>query len=193
MGDRPVVDSSPSAPGASKEKLRIGALAGVGFPRPFAIEGFAKIHKVVGVGVEYSFLPKMNMFGADTTFGAVAADLRVFPLKNGLFIGLRGGHQWLASRMTVASGPLSSRESMEASTWFVNPRIGVLHTFDSGITLGIDAGIQIPVGTATYSRTGAIAQANIPNETDKTLVSIANTLGNKTTPTIDILRVGFMF
>jgi len=178
---------------SSKEKFRVGALAGVGFPRPFAIEAFAKAHKVVGFGVEYSFLPKVNMFGADTTFGAVAADLRVFPFKNGLFVGLRGGHQWLDTRMTVSAGRFgSSRETMSASTWFVNPRIGVLHTFSSGVTLGIDAGIQVPI-SPSYSRTGALAGNEFAKDTDKTLVGIANALGNKTTPTIDILRVGFMF
>lgn len=194
-GDRPL-ESPTSSSAGSKEKIRVGALAGVGFPRPFAIEGFAKVHKVVGFGVEYSFLPKMNMFGADTSFGAVAADVRVFPFKNGLFIGLRGGHQWLASRVTISGGggvsASSSRESMEASTWFVNPRLGVLHTFDSGVTVGIDVGVQIPIAPS-YSRSGAIAGAGLTNETDKTLAGVADALGNKTTPTIDVLRVGFMF
>jgi hypothetical protein len=186
-------DRASTEPSAKRERVRIGALAGVGFPRPFAIEAFAKVHKVVGFGAEYSFLPKMNAFGAETRFKAVAVDFRVFPFKNGLFIGLRGGRQWLDVKTTVAATPLgSSNEAMEASTWFVNPRVGVLHTFESGITVGIDVGVQVPIG-ASYTRSSSTSNVGTVNGAEGTLTMVANALGNKTTPTVDLLRVGFLF
>ena len=177
------------------EHFRIGPLVGVGFPRPFAIEGFAKIEKLVGVGFEYSFLPRMNFVNVDTGFEAFAVDLRVFPFKGSFFIGARAGRQWLDAKARLTAGALGSfTESMEAHTWFLNPRAGFLHTFQSGITLGIDAGVQVPINPS-YERSGRATDAGMAVQTgiDGTLVAVANALGNSTTPTIDLLRLGFLF
>ncbi|MDF2693736.1 MAG: hypothetical protein K0S65_2119 [Labilithrix sp.] len=177
------------------EHFRFGPIVGVGFPRPFAIEGLAKIERLVGVGFEYSFLPRMSMFNADTGFKAFATDLRVFPFKGAFFIGARAGRQWLDAKTTLTAGQFGSfTESMAASTWFVNPRAGVLYTFESGITLGIDAGVQIPINPS-YERSGRATEAGLASQfdIDGTLVAVANTLGNRTTPTVDLLRLGFLF
>jgi hypothetical protein len=137
----------------------------------------------------------MHVGNVDASFSAVAADLRVFPFKGAFFIGARGGRQWLDARAAFSAGQFGSfTETMAASTWFVNPRAGFLHTFDSGITVGIDAGVQLPVG-ATYERAGRATAAGLSAQAgvDGTLVAVANALGNKTTPTIDLLRLGFLF
>ncbi len=186
------VDVDRPASGRS-ERLRIGALAGVGFPRPLSIEAFAKVDRIVGLGVEYSFLPRTSLGGAEVGFKGIAADLRVFPFKNSFFIGARIGRQWLDAQATLGQGQAGSfTESMEAATWFVNPRIGVLHTFKGGVTVGMDAGVQIPVG-ASYSRAGRATDAGIKTDADPMLETVAAVLGNKTTPTVDLLRVGFLF
>jgi hypothetical protein len=181
------------------EHFRIGPLVGVGFPRPLAVEGLVKIERVIGIGAEYSFLPKVNLFGADTTFKAIAADVRVFPFKGAFFVGARAGRQWLDARTTVSVGQGgttvgSFTETMEAATWFVNPRVGFLKTWDSGITLGIDAGVQFPINP-TYERSGPATTAGAAANTgvDNTLRGVAGALGNNITPTIDMLRLGFMF
>ena len=177
------------------EHFRIGPLVGLGFPRPFAIEGFAKVEKLVGVGVEYSFLPRMHVSNVDASFSALAADLRVFPFKGAFFIGARAGRQWLDARANLSAGQLGSfTETMAASTWFVNPRAGFLHTFESGITLGVDAGVQVPIAPS-YERTGRATDTGFAAQSgiDGTLVAVANALGNSTTPTLDLLRLGFLF
>lgn len=177
------------------EHFRIGPLVGVGFPRPFAVEGFAKFERLVGVGLEYSFLPRMNVMTVDTSFKAIAADLRVFPFKGAFFIGARAGRQWLDASTSVSAGPYGSvTESLAASTWFVNPRAGFLFTFKSGITVGIDAGVQIPI-SPSYQRAGAATAAGVTagSDIDETLLAVTNALGNKTTPSLDLLRLGFLF
>lgn len=196
--DRPL--EAPHASSKKDESFRVGAMVGVGFPRPFAAEGFVKIKKIVGVGFEYSFMPNANVMGTEISFHGVAADLRVFPLKGGLFVGVRGGKQWLSTRTTITASVNGVPgvggtyvESMNAETMFVNPRIGYLKTFDNGITLGFDAGVQIPVNPS-YTRESDAARSGIKaGEADKAYASVANTLGNKTIPTIDLLRVGFLF
>jgi hypothetical protein len=172
------------------EPVRIGAVAGVGFPRPLAIEALVKIGGVLALGVEYSTLPKTTIAGVDTSFWAVAADARLFPFRNGFFIGVRGGRQVLTATATANLGALGTfSESGEASTWFVNPRIGFLWTWQSGFTVGIDAGVQIPIGPSLTTT----LPAGLPAQVDSSIASIANTFGNGVTPTVDLLRIGFLF
>ena len=73
--------SAPNGFSEDRDHVRVGPLVGLGLPRPLAIEALVKIERVVGLGIEYSFLPRMNLFGVDTTFYAVAADLRLFPFR----------------------------------------------------------------------------------------------------------------
>jgi hypothetical protein len=196
--DRPL--EAPKSSSSKDETFRLGGLVGVGYPRPFSAEGFVKVKKLVGVGFEYGFMPDANVMGTNISFHGVAADLRLFPLKGGFFVGVRGGKQWLSTRTTISASVNGVKnaggtynESMSAETMFVNPRIGYLKTWDNGITLGFDAGVQIPV-SPSYTRDSDAARAGIKaGSADNAYLTIANALGNKTTPTIDLLRVGFLF
>ncbi len=177
------------------ERLRIGPLVGLGFPRPIAVGAFVKVHRIIGFGAEYSFLPPMNVFGADTRFEAFATDVRVFPFKNAFFVGMRLGHQWLSARARITVRRYGSfTESMDASTWFVNPRAGFLFTFSSGITIGIDAGVQLPI-SPSYERNGLATSAGLASEfeADSIVATVADVLGNSPTPTVDLLRFGVLF
>jgi hypothetical protein len=170
--------------------LRVGAVAGVGFPHPLAVEALVKIDGVLALGLEYSALPKTTIVGVDAKAWALAADARVFPFRNGFFIGLRGGRQVLTVTATADLGALGTyQESGEASTWFVNPRVGFLWTWRSGFTVGIDAGVQIPIGPSLTTT----LPAGAPPQVDNTIASIANTFGTGMMPTVDLLRIGFLF
>jgi hypothetical protein len=190
VADAPVDADASTAP-RPRDRMRVGALVGVGFPRPLNIEAFAKVNRFVGVGAEYGFLPRVSMSGAELELKSASADLRVFPFGNGLFIGVRGGRQWIDAKASGGAGGFSGSTSMTAATWFINPRVGFLHTFSSGITLGIDAGVQIPVSPETAIEHSHPALAH--TSATRGMQSAANLLGNETTPTVDLLRVGFLF
>jgi hypothetical protein len=168
--------------------FRLGALVGVGFPRPLAIEGIVKLGRWVALGVEYSAMPSMNILGVDTAFWGVAGDVRFFPMRNGFFIGMRGGFQHLAATATMSAMSITVTESATAETAFLNPRIGFLHTWKSGLTLGIDAGVQLPL---TPKLVTTVPSGIVP-QVDATLVTVSSVLGNNVTPTIDLIRLGFL-
>jgi len=173
-----------------REPFRVGAIAGIGFPRPFAIEALIKIDRVVALGAEYSFLPTMTLGGVKTSFSAIAADLRVFPFRGGFFVGLRAGHQSLSATTTLGVDGLGSiTESGSAEAWFVNPRIGFLWTWKNGLTVGIDAGVQLPVSSSLSTT----LPDGLPVQVTSSISSVASTFGNDVTPTVDLLRVGFLF
>lgn len=172
-----------------KEAFRIGVIGGVGFPRPFAIEGMVKIDRVVGLGLEYAFLPQTTVFGVRAKMSSFSADLRVFPFRGAFFVGMRTGYQKLSAETTISAAGFSVDESAVASTWFVNPRIGFLWTWGSGFTLGIDAGVHVPINPTLEST----IPSGFATSVDRSIQTAANTFGNATTPTIDLLRVGFLF
>jgi hypothetical protein len=182
-------DSKPTEPSA--EHFRAGALVGAGFPRPLSVGAFGMVDRTLGFGIEYGMLPRLNIAGAEVSMQAVTADVRLHPFKNAFFIGLAGGHQWLDMSASMSAGGFSGAHSLSATTWFINPRIGALHTFSNGITIGVDAGIQIPVASDTSVASTGVAANDADGQ--RTLRSAANTLGNGVTPTFDLLRIGFSF
>jgi hypothetical protein len=171
------------------DHFRIGVLGGVGFPRPLSIEGMAKIEKLVGVGVEYSLLPSLTISSVETSFHALAADVRIFPFKDAFFVGLRAGRQHLGGDGTVTVPNYGSvHEAVSVDTTFINPRLGFLWTWDPGVTLGIDIGVQVPVSASSSSS----IPTNLPIGTDASsqITGVTNSLGKNTLPTVDLLKIG---
>ncbi len=180
---------TPPAPGEKgaahgTSSFDLGVLGGVGFPRPLAVEGVVELDKLVLIGVEYSALPQTTISGAQTTLWALAGDARVFPFRNGFFLGLRAGKQHLgelASISVAGAGSLSATQTVD--TIFVNPRLGFLWTWHA-LALGIDAGVQIPVSASTSSNLPA-GVSPPPGVAD-----VTHALGQGVLPTIDLLRIG---
>jgi len=175
-------------PAKEPEHFRIGVLGGVGFPRPLSIEAIARIERTVALGVEYGAMPAVTISGARTTFSAFAGDVRVMPFRNAFFFGVRVGRQHLGADATVTVASYGSfPESIEVDSWFVNPRVGFLWVWDSGLSLGLDAGVQIPFASTSSSTlpSGYAATDSITRVTDA--------FGRGVLPTIDLLRIGLMF
>jgi hypothetical protein len=174
----------------SPEHFRIGVLGGVGLPRPLAIEAMIKVERLMGVGGDYGVLPTIHVSRVSASSWALAADVRVFPLKGPFFIGLRAGYQHLAAATTVTVANVGSASlAARVDSTFINPRLGFLWTWDPGITLGIDAGVQILLGSKVATDMPALATGTV---VDRELTSVANALGQAVLPTIDLLRVGIL-
>jgi hypothetical protein len=166
------------------EHARVGALAGVGFPRPLSFEAMVKLERIVGIGLEYGLMPAITTYGVHTTFNALAADLRVFPLRGAFFLGLRAGRQSLATDIVEPT-----YAAIEVDSWFINPRIGLLYTWSFGLSIGVEAGLQIPVSSSTTTSRSFPLDIPIVDSMSR----VTNALGAGLLPTVDLLRVGFLF
>jgi hypothetical protein len=184
-----VVDTHPQQTKAEdeaerkREEFRVGAFGGLAFPRPLSLEGMMRFDRSLGLGLEYSVLPKQTIGGVDATLWALAADVRAFPFKNGFFVGFAAGHQSLAARMSTE---LTGQVGISAATWFINPRLGFLQTWSSGLTVGIDAGVQLPLNSTFTSN----LPTQIPVAQDVT--DVAHLLGKSALPTINLFRFGLL-
>jgi hypothetical protein len=160
-------------------------VAGLGFPRPFAVEGLFGIDRTVAIGLEYSFLPVTSINGIDTSFSALAGDARIFPFHNAFFVGMRGGHQHLGGSATVTVAPYGTfAGSVDVDTWFINPRAGFFWMWATGLAIGMDFGVQIPLNSNISS--------TLPSGTlaDRRVTSITSTFATDVIPTFDLLRIG---
>jgi hypothetical protein len=167
--------------------LRIGALGGVGFPRPLELEAMIKLGDYVGLGAEYGVMPKVSIDGVDSKMWSFAGDLRVFPFRGVFFIGMRAGYQHIDSSTTLTVASLGSiSESAEQGTTFINPRIGILWTTKSGLTIGVDAGVQVPLNSTFSSSLPSAVTESAP------AAGVINAFGG-VLPTVDLLQIGFMF
>ncbi|MGZ3421605.1 MAG: hypothetical protein ACXWUG_08485 [Polyangiales bacterium] len=184
-GDTP--SEPPNKPKQESEEVRIGALGSVGFPRPIGVEAMMKIAGVVAIGAEYSTLPATTISGVNVHLNAWAADLRVFPLRGPFFIGARLGRQHASTDATVTYLSHSYSGSATTDTTFVNPRLGLLWTMKPGFTIGMDAGLQIPIShtSSTTAPSGLTLPAGATTTTDY--------LGTKVLPTITLLQLGMLF
>jgi hypothetical protein len=130
---------------------RFGVIAGIGFPRPLAVEALVKVDRFV-LGAEYAALPHVNVGGVDVTMWSLAADARVFPFGGDFFVALRAGRQHIDAQTTISLAQYGSvSEALALDSWFLNPRFGILWTSAVGLTLGIEAGVQFPVSPTTTS------------------------------------------
>jgi hypothetical protein len=164
--------------------IHVGVLGGVGFPRPLAIEGVLEFDRLILLGAEYSVLPTTTFSGVQTSMWALAADARVFPLHNGLFIGLRAGKQHLGELATISVASVGSASaSNSADTTFINPSVGFLWNWHA-LAIGIDAGVQIPVLTTTSSTLPA--GVSPPSGA----ADLTHMLSQSVIPTVDLLRIG---
>jgi hypothetical protein len=174
----------PARP-AQERPVRLGALAGVGFPRPFAVEAVASIASVVDVGVEYGFLPTLEISSVHTDTWSVAGDLRIHPFRNEFFVGLLVGRQHIGATTTLSvAGYGSATEQLGLDSWYLNPRMGFLWTTRYGLAIGFDAGLQVPLSSSVTS--------NLPLSLYPSAQARADALGAAIVPTLDLLRIGLM-
>ena len=188
--DRPNAREGEDKEWEDHDHVRVGALLGLGFPRPLALEGLVKIERTLGLGFEASMMPPLKIGAFEGSFWGVAGDLRVFPFQGAFFLGLRAGYQRMKATAT-ASLPIvgSLSESAIAETWFVNPRMGFLWTLRSGFTVGLDVGVQVPIKKSFVDT----LPDGTPTDVRSSMEDVAKTFGHAVVPTVDLLRVGFLF
>lgn len=177
-------EGAPAPRARDDGKLHVGALAGVGFPRPLAVEGFVAWRWFV-VGAEYGFLPETSIAGAKLSMWSASADARFFPFRGPFFLGLRAGRQSVSASATVSALGQTASGEVDVASWFVNPRVGLLWTWSSGFAFGLEAGVQLPIATkVTTTLPSAIDDGGV--------TSTAETYGSKVIPSVDLLRIGWM-
>lgn len=174
---------TPLPSDARADHVRVAALGGVGFPELLSVEGLVQLERRVAVGLEYGALPKLTLGNVEIRSWALAGDARIFPWRGGpFFLGLRAGYQHLDASASVSVAALTLSGTATVNTWFLNPRMGFFWSW-SLLTVGVDAGAQVPVTVDTSS--------SLPGSAGDTVTSTAQSFGGTILPTVSV-RMGFV-
>lgn len=197
----------PAAEEASSERfVKPGILLGLlSLPRPVEAEVAVKLGDYFAIGGQYSMLPNMTFPGKDAKakFSAIQGTLRTFPFGGAFYLGVNGGIQTLTASMS--EGDLAVESDM--SSPIIAPQLGWLWTWDSGFTLGLNFGVQIPLAKDPEVKVKyqGVDVSDAPNQIpdqdkrDKanslkdSVQSVAKLVGKTPLPQIDLLKIGFFF
>jgi hypothetical protein len=217
--------TSPNDEGEQKSKedegngalgpFRIGFLVGTGLPSLLSFGGMIKVTRYFGAGINVGLIPamKLSLYGdANISFQEYEIYGRLFPFGGSVCLGAGVGYATVSGTIknsydisSVQSlapnlpNPLPVDTEGSVKTLVLTPVLGLLHTFQSGFTLGLDVGAQIPIApSAIHNTTNVpatvppqlVAQYVTPN--DQKVHDTLDKVGRTILPTLNV-RLGWLF
>lgn len=182
--DAPPPDGAPPA-GAGPEgpALRFGGdVAVLSLPRLVSVDLLVR-YKAFAGGVAFEYLPPgIVKFGDKTSLSwlQAAAQARYFVWKP-IFVGALVGYQFARAD----SEKFGSEIDYVSQGLFVGLRAGVLFTLKSGLALGGDLGLTIPIAPSLSQSPEDVDDSNARKA--------ARTFGEFVMPQVSLFRVGFFF
>jgi hypothetical protein len=112
----------------------------------------------------------------------------LFPFFGDLFVGVGLGRQTFKASMTQSTTLGNYNGSVAVDTTYAAPRIGYLWTFGPGLTVGMDAGVQLKLSSD--------AQINLPPGSPADMQSqaqrVVDVFGNGPLPSFH-LQLGWQY
>jgi hypothetical protein len=200
-------------------------LLGTGLPDVLNLGGTIKLTPYFGAGINVGLIPSihLSLYG-DATLSYQEYDLygHIHPFGGSFFLGAAVGYATMrgdfsdtfnaatAGVVVPTGAPSSFTVDSHASvrTLVLTPQLGFLHTFGSGFSLGVDAGLQVPLAPSQINYTTTVtpaslvtlcalsttcAQARQANEgsVEDKVRGTLNTIGRTMLPTFN-LRIGWL-
>lgn len=198
----PLLAASAATASDATDDFHAGAQVGlISLVRPLNVEVLAKT-RLFGAGLEYSTFPGfisdplLDLAGAkkgSTTatlddFSALNADLRVYPFSGSFFLGAALGRQHLKATVTDTSTGSPQTATADVTTWFVTPRLGWLWLMDSGVSLGLDLGVQLKLSADK----NVVVPASAPPDLKTNVNNLVDLAAGIPLPSVNF-RIGYLF
>ena len=128
--------SQPKTSGLIPHVLIGPKLSLLGLPSPgVGIE--AKLWQVVGISIEYGFIPRIGISDIEVKYGVWQGTLEVFPFRGAFFVGM------LAAKYKFTATQTSSGQTVAETTirsTLLGPQLGWRWVFSNGFFTGLDLG-----------------------------------------------------
>ncbi len=188
--EAPKVEAKPTPPASAAGRWRFTAMLGVvSLPRVLALEPMGRYRRrddprwdLFSLGGSIEYLPPgiAEFGGPKLSWMQLGVEGRWFPWRF-LFVGLRAGWQFVRAD----SEKFGSEVDYVSSGLFFGPKVGALYTFTSGLTIGGDLGVTVPVASKTTLESDGT--------TDAGARKVVNTFGDFVMPTLGLFRIGYTF
>jgi hypothetical protein len=210
----PEQSDEPGSDSPSRQFL-IGAVVGVGLPNLLNFGLTTKLARYFGLGFNVGLIPKttITLYGEATLkYRQYDAYARLYPFGGALFLGAGFGYASAKGTLTrkvdlSAYQPLLPElpasvelvSDAHASALVLTPQVGLFHTLESGFSVGLDAGLQVPVKQGDIEFSTRIPP-NTPQEVtdryvtpnDEKVRETLDAVARKPLPIVN-LRVGWLF
>ncbi len=197
--DSTFVPAPADTPVKKLRSLRAGPILGVAAPAGLDAGLLVNWKKLVGARADVAMIPTLPVPGvpnAVTSRIAIEAGTRVFPFHGAFFVGGAMGfaetHGRLTASITNNGQPDTMLGTATLKTFYAKPEVGFLWTWKSGLMLGCDVGVDIPV-TAWQPRFQATVDGSTKNVAGQgSLASALEFVGAHPMPAVGLIRVGFL-
>jgi hypothetical protein len=194
--------------------FRIGPIVGVGLPGIVSFGGLIKVTRYFGAGINIGLIPaiRVSFYGeAELSYQEYDAYGRIFPFGGMVFVGAGVGYATMSghvrarydttayqSQVPGLPNPVFIDSEGSVKTLVLTPMIGLLHTFKSGFTFGLDVGAQLPIAPSE-SHFATTLPPSTPQQVidqyvtpgNRKVLDTLDTVGRTILPTVN-LRIGWL-
>jgi hypothetical protein len=172
-----------------------------------------KLAQYLGGGVTLGIIPNVKLtYYGEATVSYQHLDIygRIYPFGGGFFLGAGAGYATMegtvtksfgAAEVPLLSGSVQYESKGTVKTLVLTPVIGYLHTFGAGFSIGLDAGVQLPIAPSevdfSSSVSGSVPPQAMPfveeylRGIDADVRDTLETVGRTPLPTFN-LRLGWL-
>ena len=177
--------------------VRLVPTVGAGAPDGMRFGLFAKWKGLLAVGGAFSMLPETSLPGVNADVKRVGGEgfARVYPFRGAFFMGVAGGYVQTKGTMVEQRTAFRQLQRVEAHGYanavFVAPHLGFQWMLPMGLTIGFDAGVEIPIAsnepTFDASKYGLV----LPVEGKGSAADATHFVATMPVPVIHFLELGY--
>lgn len=166
----------------------------LGTPAPFRVGLESKYANLVGLSVDYGFLPTLSFSSVSVKTNGWSLAGRYYPWKGAFYVGVGFGGQTLTGSKSEVVGGQPVTATIAYSQTFFAPQIGWRWTWHSGFFLGMELGAQVPVGHTVSVTTNADASIQATQDYKDLRSQVetqADKYGNTVLPWTGLIQIGY--
>lgn len=197
--DAPVApDRSVYAEDGLLGSVRLGPTIGFGAPDGVRFGVLAKWQGLLAAGGAFSVLPEMTVPGSDAKVVRASGEIfaRVHPFHGAFFVGLAGGYAQTKGTMAEERMAFRQVQNVEthayASAFFIAPHAGFQWMIRPGVTVGCDAGLEIPISASRPSFDAAKYGLVMPVEGKGSAADTTNAIATSPIPVVRLIELGYL-
>lgn len=196
--DAPARSSSVYTEDGQLGSLRLGPTVGAGAPDGIRLGVLAKWRGIVSAGGAFSLVPEMRLPSVDARMARVSGEgfARVHPFRGAFFLGVAGGYAQtkatMSEQMTVAGQVQHVDTRAHASSVYVAPHLGFQWMLPMGLTMGFDAGLEIPVAGKAPRLEASSNGVTVPVNDDGSIASTTRFVASMPVPVVHLLEIGYL-
>lgn len=192
----------PSPRSVYTDEGRLGAVrlvptVGAGAPDGLRFGVFAKWKGLLAAGGAFSMMPETTIPGIDAAVTRVSGEAfaRVHPFRGAFFVGVAGGYA--QTKGTMADERMAFRQMQRVETRgyanaiYVAPHVGFQWMLPMGMTLGFDAGVEIPIASNEPTFDAAKYGLVVPIEGTGSAADATHWVATMPVPVVHVLELGY--